>query len=361
MSLGRDPGTGRLIRKSHYCKTQKEAAQLLRKLSTQIDEGTYTAPTKLTLRSWLESWQQDYIGDVKLSTRQKYEQMVRVHILPAMGSVKLNELTAPIVQRFYNQLAEKGLSAKTVQCIHGVLHRALKQAAELEMIRSNPCDRCKTPRAKNRTEIHPLEGEQIGAFLRAAEGDEYADLFFVDLFTGMREGEILGLSWDGVDFEQGIITIRRQLQRGRGKGSAFYYESLKNGKTRRIVPAPEVMDRLKAVRIKQNTARLRAGSAWSNPDNLVFTNEIGQHLHHTTVYRHFKKYAEAIGLPDSRFHDMRHTFATLSIQEGVPLKKVSSDLGHATAAFTADVYAHVTEAMDRDAANRMQALIKRTV
>ena len=298
---------------------------------------------------------------MKLSTRQKYEQTVRVHILPAMGSVKLRDLNAPIVQRFYNQATEKGLSAKTVQCIHGVLHRALKQAVELDMLRSNPCDKCKVPKVKARPEIHPLEGEQIGAFLRAAEADAYADLFFIDLFTGMREGEILGLSWDCVDFDRGSITIRRQLQRGRGKGSQFYFSPLINGKTRRIVPAPEVMARLKTVRIKQHTMRLRAGSAWANPDDLVFTNELGQHLHHTTVYRHFKKCAETIGLPDSRFHDLRHTFATLSIQEGVPLKKVSADLGHATAAFTADVYAHITDAMGRDAANKMQALIQRTV
>lgn len=361
LSVGRDPGTGKLKRKSYYFDTQREAAQHRRKLSSQVDEGTYTEPSKLTVRGWLDIWQRDYIGDVKLSTKQKYEQMIRVHILPAMGGVKLSELAPPIVQNMYNEASRKGLSPKTVQCIHGVLHRALKQAAELDYIRSNPCDKCNVPRNKAEREIHPLEGDQIRAFLCAVEGDAFADLFFVDLFTGMREGEILGLTWDCIDFEQGCITIRRQLQRGRGKDSEFYFTPLKNGKTRRIVPAPEVMARLKAVRIKQSEARLRAGSAWENPEGLVFTNELGRYLHHTTVYRRFKKYVEAIGLPDRRFHDLRHTFATLSIQEGVPLKKVSSDLGHATAAFTADVYGHVTEAMDRDAANKMQALIKRTV
>ena len=359
VTVGRDPGTGKLIRKSHYCKTQKEAAQLLRKLSSQIDDGTYAEPSKLTLRGWLEIWQKDYIGDVKLSTRQKYEQMMRVHILPAMGSVKLNDLTAIIVQRFYNQLTEKGLSAKTVQCIHGVLHRALKQAAELELIRTNPCDRCKTPRVKTRTEIHPLEGGQIGAFLRAVEGDAFEDLFFVDLFTGMREGEICGLAWDAVNFRAGTITIRQQLQKEKKKGGCHYIASTKNDRVRTITAAPYVMGILKEIFAEQKKQHMTCGLAWKNEWNLVFTRPDGSYIPPQTALKHFKRAAARIGRPDARFHDLRHTYAVTALQEGDSVKTVQANLGHATASFTLDVYGHVSEKMKEESAARIEKFIEK--
>lgn len=210
-----------------------------------------------------------------------------------------------MIQRLYNDSASS-LSAKSVRCMHGVLHKALQQAVSVGYLRTNPCEACILPRVEKR-EIQPIQGEVLTAFRRVIEQDEFADLFFIAVFTGMRQGELLGLRWPDMDFQAGSITIRQQLQRSRTKGGGFTLTTLKNGKTRRIIPAPDVMKRLHRVQIKQKEARLFAGSAWANPDDLVFTNALGGHLHHLTVSRHFKKCIAAAGMEEARFHDMRHT------------------------------------------------------
>lgn len=175
----------------------------------------------------------------------------------------------------------------------------------------------------------------------------------------MRESEIIGLTWDCVDFDNGIITINKQLKRERQPkgGNEYRFDTLKNGKTRVISPAPAVFECLRRERAEQAKNRLKYGSAYNNEHNLVFTNEIGGHLSPVTVYGCFKRHVVAIGCPEVRFHDLRHSFATISIQNGDDIKTVSENLGHATVAFTLDVYGHVTEKMKRDSADRMQKFI----
>ena len=168
----------------------------------------------------------------------------------------------------------------------------------------------------------------------------------------------MGLTWDCVDFRKGIIRIEKQLRKNHSGGSKYEFSSLKNGKTRTITAAPIVFDILKKVRAEQSSWKLRAGEAFNNELNLVFTNELGQHLCSVTVYEHLKKIMESIGLSHVRFHDLRHTFAAISLQNGDDIKTVSENLGHATVAFTLDVYGHVTEKMRKDSADRMQAYIR---
>lgn len=138
-------------------------------------------------------------------------------------------------------------------------------------------------------EIRPLEEAEISAFLEAIQGHKYETVYLVTLFTGLRQGEVLGLTWDCVDFDNGIVTINKQLQHGQTKGSSYYMISFKNDKARRIAPTPSVMAVLRNHRTAQNRMRLQAGQAWNNMDNLVFTNELGEHLAHITVYKNFKK------------------------------------------------------------------------
>ena len=183
-------------------------------------------------------------------------------------------------------------------------------------------------------------------------------LYKVALFIGMREGEIYGLSWDSIDFDKRVIRISQQLLKEKKKGAIFYIDSTKNNKARTITPAPFVMSILKDVKRKQNENRLKAGSAWENEWDLIFTNEIAHHLYPQTVLKRFKKIASEIGKPSARSHDLRHTYAVTSLQEGDDIKTVQENLGHATASFTLDVYGHVSEKMKRESAARMEAFIR---
>ncbi len=358
-TVGRHPGTGKQMQKSVYGKTRQEVAQKLRQVTHEIDQGIYLEPAKITLGTWLDTWHREYLGGVKASTASQYEYLIRVHLKPALGAVKLSALTPPMVQHLYNEAMRGGLSPKSVRNLHGVLHKAMEQAMRLGYVRSNPCEACELPRVEPK-QIKPLEGDDVKAFLQAIRGTANEELLFIDLFTGLRQGEILGLTWDCVDFAKGQLTIYRQLRKDRrlGGGGTYVFTPLKNDKTRILTPAPQVMDMLRTVQRRQKEQRLRAGAAWSNPDNLVFTNAIGGHLSSNTVYENFKRVAAKIGIPSTRFHDLRHTFATLSLQNGDDIKTVSENLGHATVAFTLDTYGHVTERMKQESASRMQAFIQ---
>lgn len=173
----------------------------------------------------------------------------------------------------------------------------------------------------------------------------------------MRQGEVLGLTWDCIDFDNQTITIRQQLQRERGGKGEYHLVSPKNGKIRRITVAPFVLSVLADEREKQNKNKKAAGSAW-NESNLVFTNEIGKNLSAQTVYLHFKKLAASAGFPEARFHDLRHSYAVAALQAGDDIKTVQENLGHHTAAFTLDTYGHVTEQMKKESVQRMESFIK---
>lgn len=360
-TVGYDPGTGRQIQRSISGKTQKEVAKKLKTATAALDAGTYIAPSKMTVGQWLEIWERDYLGNVKPFTVASYSSLIRNHIRPALGAVRLDALNAHTIQGFYNSLGEvredaKPLSPKTVKNIHGVLHRALQQAVLNGYIRFNPADACILPRIEKK-EMSPLDELQTKAFLAAIKGHRFEDLFTVTLFTGMREGEALGLMWKCVDFEHGTILIDKQLQREKKKNGQHIFAPLKNGKSRTITPAPWVMQLIRDHRDRQELQRRRARDLWEE-SGLVFTNEIGQHLCNITVYKSFKAVVKSLGWPDVRFHDLRHSYAVAAIRSGDDIKTVQGNLGHATASFTLDVYGHVTEQMKRDSAARMDGYIK---
>lgn len=357
-TAGRDPGTGRQLQRSITGKTQKEVAEKLRAATTALDNGTYTEPSKLTLGAWLDIWLAEYLGDVKQSTVAAYSGHVRNHIKPALGAVRLEALTTHAIQQLYNraQKGEKPLAPKTIKLLHGTLHKALQQAVEVKYLRFNPADACKLPRMEKR-ELHPLSEAETKTFLQAIKGHRFEDLFTVALFTGMRQGELLGLGWDKVDLRAGALTIDRQLQKEKKRGGQHRLSSTKNGKGRTITPASWAMGVLKRHRAEQARQRLRAGEAWKD-SGLVFTDETGEHLAAVTVYKEFKRVAQAIGRPDARFHDLRHTYAVNAIRAGDDIRTVSGNLGHATVAFTLDVYADFTEDLKRDSAQRMDSFIK---
>lgn len=201
------------------------------------------------------------------------------------------------------QAGKSGLSPKTVKNIHGVLHKALQQAVAIGYLRFNPADACTLPRVE-RKELQPLDEGAIGKFLSAIKGHPYENLFLVTLFTGMRQGEVLGLTWDCVDFNQGTILINKRLQKTRGGKSSYYLASTKSGKSRKLSPAASVIELLRQQWKQQAEWRLTTGPTWQE-SGFVFTDEMGGHLMHHTVYHNFKKVVTSIGCSETRFHDLR--------------------------------------------------------
>lgn len=361
-TVGRDPGTGKQIQRSVYGSTQKEVAQKLKEITVDIDKGIYTEPSRLTVEGWLDIWLSEYVEpSCKPLTYSTYESRIREHIKPALGKVKLTSLNTAQIQKLCNDLSrrEKPLAPKSIKNVHGILHKALTQAVELKYIPSNPADYVKLPRIEKK-EMMPLTESEIAAFLAGIEnGEPLARLFKVTLFTGMREGEICGLSWDAVNFRDGTITVKQQLQKGKEKGSEHYIAATKNDRARTITVAPFVMSVLQEQFKEQRKEHLAAGLAWQNEWNLCFTYPNGGYIPPQTALKHFKKIAAKIGRPDARFHDLRHTYAVTSLQEGDDIKTVQQNLGHATASFTLDVYGHVSEKMKQESAARMERFIEK--
>lgn len=348
---GFDPRTGKQIQRSISDKSKKIVAQKLKAALAAIDAGTYKAPCKMTVAQWLDIWVAEYLNSVKPLTKHNYNKQVQKHLKPALGAARLETLDTHTIQRFYNSLIASGLSPKTVKNIHGILHCALQQAIACDYIYRNPADACKLPKV-TKPEIKPLEPEEIARLLKEAEQDDYCNLFIVAMFTGMRQGELLGLAWECVDFQTGIITVKQQLQ---CKDGNYFLETPKSGKNRTILPAPIVMDALRNQLQRQQKEQEQAGKMWDNQFNLVFTDALGKYLVRRTVVKHFKKISQRAGISDdARFHDLRHSFAVSSLYAGDDIKTVQANLGHATAQFTLDVYGHVTQKMRQDSANRMQ-------
>ena len=364
-TVGFDPGTGKQVQKSVSGKTQKEVAQKLKELTAALDAGTYIAPSKMTVGQWLDIWQSEYLSNVKPSTVSSYDATIRNHLKPGIGAIRLDMLTTHDIQEFYNNLFSpeedaKGLSAKTIKNIHGILHHALEQALRNNYIRTNPANACVIPRAVKK-KVKPMNEHQIADFLKAVKGHKYENMFLVALFTGMRQGEVCGLQWECVDFDNGTILVDKQLQslRGKTRGNKEKYAlvSTKNSKERTITAAPFVMELLWKTKRTQDTNRKLWGEGFLET-NLVFTDEIGNRVTPQALYRAFKIIVTELEMPMVRFHDLRHSYAVISLKSGDDVKTVQENLGHATSAFTLDTYGHVTEKMKKDSANRMEAFIR---
>ena len=344
-------------RHSVYGKTQAEVRKRLAEAVKKEEEkdSELEEEEDLTVGQWLAIWQRDFLGNVKPGTMISYETQIRVHILPALGEIKLTALRTPVVQRLYNQILAKGLSPKTIKNIHGCLHRALDIAVRVGYLTKNPTSACILPTVRQ-AEMQPLDTPDLKKLLEALRGEEYEAIITTALFTGMRSGELLGLTWDCIDFSNGIIRVTKQLLQPRRKGRPFAYGTPKNGKGRTLTPAPFVMSVLSEHKKAQDLQRQAVGPAWDDGGfpNLVFTHPDGSHLSQPTVWKALQKILKKAGLERHRFHDLRHTYVVNAFRAGDDVKTVQQNAGHYSAAFTLDRYAHVTETMRRESADRMQ-------
>ena len=383
VTLGIDPGSGKPIRKSFYGKTKDEVAAKIRAAAAEVDKGEYFEPSKLTLRKWFEVWIADYCGDKKYATIKQYKSFGENHICKSLGGIKLSELSPVHIQKFYNGLARNGkeltkkdektgeivvtyepMSAKSVRNVHGILSKCLNVAVDQGIIKSNPAERVTLPKVLKQ-EIQPLTEDQQKDFLKAVNGNDYKNLLITILFTGLREAEAIGLTWDCIDFQKGTMKVCKQLQKRPVVDGGYTFCPLKNSKTRIIRLSPFVLSVLRNQDAQQAAEKLKAGTAWEGFQNveerktaLVFTNRIGKNIAAETVRLNFKKIASAIGIPEARVHDLRHTYATTALANGDDIKTVQDNLGHATASFTLATYAHSSERMKEESSQRQQMFIE---
>lgn len=353
ITTGRDPGTGRQVQRSFTGKTQKEVREKMQAAAVAVNTGSYVTPQKMTVGQWMDTWAADYLGAAKPATVTIYKNNIKNHIKPALGAVGLSDLHPHMVQTFINGLE---LSPASVRLAYKVLHMALEKAVKLEYIPKNPAAGSELPKLEQK-EIHPLDDQQVAELLNAAKGGDIEYLIIAALFTGCRLSELLGLTWDAVNFKQGTITINKQLARPEHRGATPFI-SPKNGKPRTISPATSVMATLKRQQRRQIEQQLKAGPLWDNMYHVVFSTEIGEPLDQWKAEKEFSAVLEAAGLTGIRFHDLRHSYAVNAIRAGDDIKTIQGNLGHASAAFTLDRYGHFTERMKQDSATRMEGFMK---
>ena len=335
-------------------KTKEEARRNLRKARGDAERGLVFDADNLKVGEYLDRWLSDSVSDtVKATTFERYEQIVRLHLKPALGRVKLKALTPAHVRGLYREKLEAGSSARTVRYVHTTLHKALKQAVMDGLIPRNATESVKPPQP-SREEMRPLTPEQAKLLLQVAHeaGDRLEALYVLAIHTGLRQGELLGLKWDDVDLEDGSLQVRRTLTIT--KDGPVFTSPKTTGSRRSVKLTSKAIEALKRHLERQLGEIDRVGSLWSE-NGLIFASETGDPLDRRAVTAlKFKPLLKRAGLPEIRFHDLRHTCATLLLTRNVNPKIVSEMLGHSTIAITLDTYSHVLPNMRDQAAAAME-------
>lgn len=339
-------------RKSVYAKTRAECARALTQALSERDRGISLEPSTLTFGEHLARWLEDSARhSVKPSTYIRYEGIIRNHLVPALGHVKLIALSPAHLQSLYSEKLSS-LSPGSVRQIHAVAGRALSQAKRWRLIDYNPAEDADAPKLPER-EPRTLELEDAARLLRSIHAwreDRYA-LFVLAITTGMRQGEIIGLWWEDIDLESGTVHVRRTLDTYSGPPS---YRVPKGGKARRVSLSRAAVEALRNHRRSQVEARMKA-SKWQD-DALVFTGPTGGPIRRANLHQSFVRLLKREGFPAITFHQLRHTFCSLLIEDGVDPKTLQQMLGHADLKITLGVYSRVSARMERGAANAMDRL-----
>lgn len=342
-------------RKSFYGKTRTEVHAKLRAAQRDFDAGIDHASGKLTVREFLEKWLSASVKpSVKVRTYEGYESIVRVRVFPHLGRKSLVRVNPLDLQSLYTALAESGLSARSVQHTHRVLHLAFTQAMRWNMLTRNPCDGVTPPQAP-RPELRVLNQEQVTALLDATREHPVSALYVLAVTTGMRIGELLGLKWQDIDLDAGKLVVQRALQRQNEAGLVFV-EPKTTRSRRTIMLSQRAVAAVRRHKARQNELRLLTGSEWQDHD-LIFTNSTGGAPDPGWQRQIFQEELAKAGLPRLRFHDLRHTAATMLLSQGVHPKVVSEMLGHASITLTLDTYSHLVPVMHAQAAAAMDSML----
>ncbi len=347
---------GKALRKYIYGRTKDEVRQKLTKAKRDQDMGLPVAVERQKLSDYLHNWLENSAKpSIRPKTYVSYEQLIRVHIIPALGSIYLEKLSPQHVQQFMNDKLAEGLSTRTVQYLLAVLRRAIVQALKWGLVGRNVVTLVDAPRVEHKV-LRPFTPEEAQQFLGAIKGDRLEALYSVALSLGLRQGEALGLRWDDVDLENGTLSVRYALQRVKGK---LELVEPKTQKSRRTIALPAMaVSALTKHKMVQDSERQWASDRWQVTGH-VFTSTIGTPLDDCNVTHQFHRILKTAGLPRLRFHDLRHTCATLLIAQGVHPRYVMEILGHSQIGLTMNTYGHAYLAIQREAATKMDEILNR--
>ena len=352
-TAGIDPATGKSVQKSVSAKTQAECRERLRQAIRDSQGLTIDHTGDYTVAEWCRLWYETYSKpNLRFSTADSYKVILEKHIIPAIGGIKLRQLTALHIQQMYNHAKEQGrvrrwekttdlsLANSTVRRIHMVLNSCLQQAVKERIIPYNPCESCRVPKLEKK-EMTIIPPEKVGAYLRAAEEYGVLPIFYLELTSGLRRGELLGLQWSDLDPENQLITVNKQLSKINGE---------------LVLTTPKTQNSIRKVAVPKRTVELLIAEHEKHPDSpLMFASpRTGSYWSPDAIGRVHKKLLAMAEIDSSvRFHDLRHTFATLAMQSGVDVKTLASMLGHYSAGFTLDTYTHITHQMQQGAAEKI--------
>ena len=357
-TAGRDPVTGKAIYKNVLAKTQKECKEKLERAIEKNVKVDVVRSGKYTVAEWVRLWFETYSKpSIREQTAYYYNNYIEKHIVPGIGSIRLDKLTTLQIQQFYNklktsgrvqryahiELKDKGLSNRFIRGVHGVLNSALEQAVKERLITTNPAEGCKLPKIEKK-EMKVLLPEQIGAYLQEANKRGLLPAYYLELTSGLRRGELLALLWTDLDVENMTISVTKQVNRINGQ--------LK-------VSQPKTSNSIRTIPIPKQAVDLLILEHEKHPDSpYMFPSPKTGTMYDPDSFRHIhEKILAAAGIEHIRFHDLRHTFATLSLQNGVDVKTLSNTLGHYSAGFTLDTYTHATQRMKREAADTIGSVI----
>lgn len=354
---------GRLHRRSVTADTERDAKRRLRELVAQHEAGVLAPDARETMTRFLTTWLEGVKPTLRPRSWDRYEEHVRLHLIPTLGRIPLARLSPRDVQRANNELLKMGLAPATVGRAHAALRAALKQALRWQLIPSNPASLVTPPRVE-RHEMTALDPDQARRFLNAARHTPLEALWVLAVTTGLRQGELLALQWSEVDLEGASVRVTGTLTRINVDVASTGYPKThrvtappKSARSRRRIEVGSLaVGALREHRRRQVEQRLHAGTLWVDRD-LVFSGATGGHMHPDQLNRELRSLLTIAGLPTIRFHDLRHTAASLLLGRDVNPKKVSEMLGHSTVAITLDTYSHVLPTMHREAAQVMDDLL----
>jgi integrase len=364
VEVRRDPNTGKRVRKWHSgYRTKRDAERARIEILSRLDHGTYVSPDRRTVGSYLEGdWLPAVKARLKASTWDSYSRNIRLHISPELGPIPLQALTATRLNEFYASLISEGrrdgnggLAPKTVRYLHGIIRKALAEAARWNLLQRNVADQADPPTIRSTApEMKTWTADELAQFLDFVSDDRLYAAWVVAATAGLRRGEVLGLRWIDIDLNASRLSVQQTLV-------SVAYETRfsvpKTARSRRSVSLDATtVAALRAHRKRQLEERMSWGQAYRD-SGLVVTREDGTLVHPDRFTQMFDKHVKDAGLPRIRLHDLRHTHATLALAAGVHPKVVSERLGHATVAFTLDVYSHAVPALQEEAADRIAALI----
>ncbi len=345
--------------------TRQQAEAAASKLIHEINTGLYVDPTKLTLGEYLLMWMGNYARiNVSPKTADRYEEMIKQHIIPYLGKIILHKLHPMQIQSFYSHeikdgrlKGDKPLSRRTVLHFHRVLREALHHAVQLQILARNPADAVKPPRPQYR-EIKTLDAQQVAHVLHHGKGRLVYMPILLAITTGMRRGEIIALQWKDINFDRATLTVRRSCERIKG---GYRFKEPKSKTSRRLLTLPSMtVEALIEHKAKQNDEKRLAGAGYNDQD-LIFTWPDGTMIKPDYVSREFKMILKELGLPIVRFHDLRHSHATHLMIQGIHPKVVSERLGHSNIRITLDLYTHVMESLQKEAADQVDTFMRKAM